>query len=113
MTRSSTRSFRLALLIAAAGIVPLLAACGDDSAAREGVPEDPATGSACASLARYLADRDARADGTLRWTVEQGFEMGRPSLIEIEADKGRGSVREVRVGGRSVMMGEGTLAVPE
>ena len=77
------------------------------------IPEDPATGSACASLARYLADRDARADGTLRWTVEQGFEMGRPSLIEIEADKGRGSVREVRVGGRSVMMGEGTLAVPE
>ena len=42
MTRSSTRSFRLALLIAAAGIVPLLAACGDDSAVREVTPEDPA-----------------------------------------------------------------------
>jgi len=77
------------------------------------IPEDPATGSACASLARYLADRDARADGTLRWTVEQGFEMGRPSLIEAEADKMAGRVTQVRVGGKSVMMGEGTLTVPD
>ena len=77
------------------------------------IPEDPATGSACASLARYLADRDTRADGTLRWTVEQGFEMGRPSLIQAEADKAAGRVTEVRVGGTSVMMGEGTLTVPD
>ena len=78
-----------------------------------GIAEDPATGSACASLARYLADRDARTDGTLRWTVEQGFEMGRPSLLEVEADKQGGRVVEVRVGGQSVMMGEGMLTVPD
>ena len=91
---------------------------GHDVRARVFVPglniaEDPATGSACASLARYLADRDARTDGTLRWTVEQGFEMGRPSLIQAEADKAAGRVTEVRVGGTSVMMGEGTLTVPD
>ena len=31
------------------------------------VPEDPATGSACAALGGYLAVRDPRPDGTLRW----------------------------------------------
>ena len=47
-----------------------------------GVAEDPATGSACAAFAGYLGKRDASADGTLRWVVEQGFEMGRPSILE-------------------------------
>lgn len=90
---------------------------GHDVRARVFVPglnitEDPATGSACASLGRYLADRDPRQDGTLRWTVEQGFEMGRPSLIELEVEKAAGAVTTVRVGGASVMMGEGVLDVP-
>jgi trans-2,3-dihydro-3-hydroxyanthranilate isomerase len=77
-----------------------------------GVPEDPATGSACAALGGYLAARDARRDGALRWTVEQGFEMGRPSIVEIEVERDGGAARAVRVGGRSVMMCEGTIAVP-
>ena len=76
------------------------------------VPEDPATGSACAALGGYLAMRDARADGTLRWVVEQGFEMGRPSILEIEVDKSGGAITAVRVGGASVMMSEGTIEVP-
>ena len=75
------------------------------------VAEDPATGSACAALAGYMAARDHLADGTLCWVVEQGFEMGRPSLIEIEADKAAGAVIAIRVGGSSVMMAEGTLRV--
>ena len=72
------------------------------------VIEDPATGSACACLAGYLAARVPR-DGTLRWVVEQGFEMGRPSIIEIEADKRNGEITGVRVGGRSVMVSKGEL----
>jgi trans-2,3-dihydro-3-hydroxyanthranilate isomerase len=76
------------------------------------VPEDPATGSACAALGGYLATRDTRQDGTLRWVVEQGFEMGRPSIIEIEVDKAAGAVTAVRVGGATVMMSEGTIEVP-
>ncbi|HVX41086.1 MAG TPA: PhzF family phenazine biosynthesis protein [Gemmatimonadaceae bacterium] len=76
-----------------------------------GVPEDPATGSACVALAGYLAWRDARADGTLRWVVEQGFEMGRPSILEIEADKRAGVVTAARVGGRSVIVCDGTMAL--
>jgi trans-2,3-dihydro-3-hydroxyanthranilate isomerase len=75
------------------------------------VPEDPATGSACAALGGYLAARDTRQDGTLRWVVEQGFEMGRPSIIEVEADKAGGAITAVRVGGASVTMGEGSIRV--
>ena len=75
------------------------------------VPEDPATGSACAALGGYLAARDTRRDGTLRWVVEQGFEMGRPSLLEVEADVARGTVRAVRVGGATVLLCEGTMAI--
>jgi trans-2,3-dihydro-3-hydroxyanthranilate isomerase len=74
-----------------------------------GVAEDPATGSACVALAGYLAARDARTQGTLRWIVEQGFEMGRPSILEIEADKKAGAVTAVRVGGRTVLVCDGTM----
>ncbi|MEP6691555.1 MAG: PhzF family phenazine biosynthesis protein [Gemmatimonadaceae bacterium] len=75
------------------------------------VPEDPATGSACAGLGGYLAARESQNDGTLRWVVEQGFEMGRPSIIEIEVDKAGGEIAAVRVGGNSVLVSEGTIAV--
>ena len=72
-----------------------------------GVPEDPATGSACAGFAGYLADRDERSDGTLQWRVEQGFEMGRPSILDIEADKKGDKITGVRVGGNSVLVSKG------
>ena len=72
------------------------------------VPEDPATGSACAGLAGYLARRTPR-DGTLRWVVEQGYEMGRPSVLEIEADKAAGAITAVRVGGEAVVVCRGEL----
>ena len=75
------------------------------------VPEDPATGSACAALAGYLAARDPRADGTLRWSVQQGVEMGRPSRLELEVDRKDGRTTAVRVGGSSVLVSEGTMRV--
>ncbi len=76
------------------------------------VLEDPATGSACAALGGYLAARDPRSDGTLRWVVEQGYELGRPSVLEVEADKAAGVITAVRVGGPSVMVCEGTVRIP-
>ncbi len=74
-----------------------------------GIAEDPATGSAATALGGYLAARDTAADGTLRWTVEQGYEMGRPSVLEIEVDKTGGEVTGIRVGGKSVMVMEGSI----
>lgn len=75
------------------------------------VPEDPATGSACAGLAGYLAPRSTQRDGAMRWRVEQGFEMGRPSIIDVEADVAAGAVTAVRVGGSSVIMAEGRMEI--
>lgn len=72
-----------------------------------GVPEDPATGSACAAFGGYLGKRDSQRDGTLRWVVEQGFEMGRPSILEVECDKSDGAITGVRVGGESVLVSRG------
>jgi len=77
-----------------------------------GMVEDPATGAAAAAFAGYLAAADPRRDGTLRWVVEQGFEMGRPSLLHVEADRSNGAVTAVRVGGASVLVGEGTMEIP-
>jgi len=74
-----------------------------------GVAEDAATGSAAAALAGWLAAQDAAADGTRRWRILQGDEMGRPSEITLEADITDGRPAAVRVGGRCVMVGAGTL----
>ncbi len=74
------------------------------------VPEDPATGSANACLAGYLARRSPR-DGLLSWEVAQGVEMGRPSRLHIEAHKRGGVIDAVRVGGATVLISEGTMAV--
>jgi trans-2,3-dihydro-3-hydroxyanthranilate isomerase len=74
-----------------------------------GIPEDPATGSAAAALPAVLTGGERHDTGTLAWRIEQGFEMGRPSLIDLEADVSAQGLRAVRVGGESVLIGEGSL----
>ena len=71
--------------------------------------EDSATGSANAALAALLAHHDARSDGDYAWRIAQGVEMGRPSVLEARATKQRGLVTQVRIGGESVPVTEGTL----
>lgn len=73
-----------------------------------GIAEDPATGGAACALAGLLAGREGR-DGVHRWRVEQGFEMGRPSSLDLEARVASGVVAETRVGGTAVRVGTGTL----
>jgi trans-2,3-dihydro-3-hydroxyanthranilate isomerase len=72
------------------------------------VPEDPATGSANGCLAGYLAKHRyfCKDIGDVR--VEQGYEMGRPSLLRLRA-KPAGSEIEVRVGGRAILVARGEL----
>lgn len=75
-----------------------------------GIGEDPATGAAASALAGCLHALDAR-DGSFRWAIEQGYEMGRPSLIGLEAEAGDGRITAVRVDGRSVLVSEGWIDV--
>jgi trans-2,3-dihydro-3-hydroxyanthranilate isomerase len=81
-----------------------------------GVPEDPATGSAAGPLAAYLALHGAVpggvANGRGRFVIDQGVEMGRPSLLEAEVVVDAASrPTAVFVAGRAVLMMEGTLEV--
>ena len=76
-----------------------------------GIEEDPATGAAASAFAGYL--RVHEANNTVRqWTVEQGFEMGRPSILTIQAEKTEGKITAVQVGGQSVMVSEGVIEIP-
>lgn len=65
-----------------------------------GIEEDPATGSAAASLGIYLADRI----GPIELEIDQGVELGRPSKLRLSAREG-----EVDVGGRCELIFEATL----
>ncbi len=76
-----------------------------------GIAEDPATGSAASSLAGVLALTAAQQSGTQRWLVEQGFEMQRPSFIDVEADLTNGVITAVRVGGQAVLISQGEMRV--
>lgn len=76
------------------------------------VPEDPATGSAAAALGAYLGARDTTGATQLHYVVEQGFEMGRPSILVIDVDKADGNVSSVHVGGEAVMVSEGAITIP-
>ena len=74
-----------------------------------GIPEDPATGSATALLAAQLLASEGLSDGTHRWQLEQGYEMGRPSDLVLEADVGGGTLNAVRVAGQAVQIMSGML----
>jgi trans-2,3-dihydro-3-hydroxyanthranilate isomerase len=77
------------------------------------IVEDPATGAAVTALAALLARRDPAGDGTLRWIIDQGVEMGRPSRLFVEADVSAGRLTAVRVGGGCVAVSEGEMTLPD
>lgn len=74
-----------------------------------GIPEDPATGSAAAALPGQIALSQKLADGTYRWVIEQGYEMGRPSRIHATVETAGGAVKSVRIGGEAVSVMKGQL----
>jgi trans-2,3-dihydro-3-hydroxyanthranilate isomerase len=77
-----------------------------------GIEEDPATGSGAVALASVLAGRLSASDGLFTWHIEQGVVMGRPSYIEASAEKRGGRVTRVKVGGATVLVGQGEMNVP-
>jgi trans-2,3-dihydro-3-hydroxyanthranilate isomerase len=74
-----------------------------------GIPEDPATGSATAIFAAQINAAESLATGTHTWHLEQGYEMGRPSNLRLEADVVNAKLKSVRVGGGAVRMMDGSL----
>jgi len=75
------------------------------------MPEDPATGSAAAALSGAIHHFDGLLDGNHPLVIEQGVEMGRPSLIHLHIDCAGNQVSHVRIGGQAVRVAEGKLLV--
>ncbi len=72
------------------------------------MPEDPATGSACGCLGGYLIEHKYFSKDSIDIQVEQGYEMGRPSLLRLQASRKPGHI-EIHVGGRVIMVSKGLL----
>jgi len=74
-----------------------------------GIREDPATGSAAAAFTGVLAHSGRLSDGDHAITIEQGYEMGRPSLIRLAMTMQAGKLASASIGGDAVVVTEGTL----
>ena len=75
----------------------------------DGVPEDPATGSANCAAVGLLASLDTTQDGQLDYQITQGIEMGRPSELSARVVKSKGQIEAVRIGGASVLVMRGDI----
>jgi trans-2,3-dihydro-3-hydroxyanthranilate isomerase len=74
-----------------------------------GVAEDPATGSAAAAFAGLIAASGKRSDGEHTIIIEQGYEMGRPSLMQLDITLRGGALTSAAIGGDAVIVSEGTI----
>jgi trans-2,3-dihydro-3-hydroxyanthranilate isomerase len=74
-----------------------------------GLYEDPATGSAVAAFAGVVEAFDRPGDGEHMMTIEQGFEMGRPSLIALGLRIEDSAIASATIGGSVVIVSSGSL----
>ncbi|MBT2649828.1 PhzF family phenazine biosynthesis protein [Bacillus sp. ISL-34] len=71
-----------------------------------GIPEDAATGSSNGCLASYLVKYRYFENSEINVRVEQGYEIGRPSLLFLKAGYETGKIN-VHVGGKVVKIAQG------
>jgi trans-2,3-dihydro-3-hydroxyanthranilate isomerase len=74
-----------------------------------GIVEDPATGGAAAAFAGVLAKYAGLQDGHYDMTIEQGYEMGRPSQLHLALTLSGGVLTAASIGGGAVVVTEGTI----
>lgn len=77
----------------------------------DNVIEDPATGSASGALSALLVSLLPDSDLDMDIVIEQGVEMGRRSMIELNVRKSEGLVRSVRIAGRCISVMQGTISL--
>jgi len=73
-----------------------------------GIPEDPATGSANGCLAAYLVKHRYFNSDAVNIKVEQGFEIGRKSILCLQSSMKNGKI-DINVGGKVIKIAEGKL----
>jgi trans-2,3-dihydro-3-hydroxyanthranilate isomerase len=78
-------------------------------APRLGVHEDPATGAAAAAFAGALLRFAPPGNGEHDFPIEQGYEMGRPSLITLSMTIRDGHLAAAAISGEAVTVSEGSI----
>ena len=76
-----------------------------------GISEDPATGSAAAALAGYISKYLEKQDGEFSHVIEQGFEINRPSIIEMTFSQKNNQIESVKIKGNAVIFSEGKISI--
>jgi trans-2,3-dihydro-3-hydroxyanthranilate isomerase len=76
-----------------------------------GGSEDPATGSAACAFAAVACAFERPEDGEHTIVIEQGYAIGRPSLIVLTMQVSGGQLIQAGVGGACVKIGEGFLTI--
>ena len=74
-----------------------------------GIREDPATGAAAAAFAGVVMDIARPADGEHRFVIEQGYEIGRPSRIELGMMVEGGALTRATIGGGAIIVSDGHI----
>ena len=81
-------------------------------APHDGIPEDPATGSAAAPFGAYAATYGLiNPAPKASLTIQQGVEMGRPSEIRVEVARKDSGAFAIRIGGRCAIVGSGEFTL--
>ena len=71
-----------------------------------GFVEDPATGSANGNLAGYMLKYNCFGSKKIKYNVNQGAQIGRPSLLRVDAEKSDGTYM-IKVGGKVFLIADG------
>ncbi len=74
-----------------------------------GVPEDPATGSAAGPFGCYLFAN--KIEKKFPVILEQGFEIGRPSILKVDIESNKQKITGVKVSGDVVLVSEGKMII--
>lgn len=81
-----------------------------------GIAEDPATGAASGPLGCYLVRHglvQPAEVGSSQMVSEQGFELGRPSLVQVKIELDGQHITDVSIGGQCYFMGKGWITLAE
>jgi trans-2,3-dihydro-3-hydroxyanthranilate isomerase len=76
----------------------------------DGVPEDPATGSAAGPLGVHLARHGLISFGE-QIEITQGVEIGRPSKLFVRIDGSAEQIERVECGGSAVVVARGEFVL--
>ncbi len=74
-----------------------------------GISEDPATGSAAGPFGCYLVKNQISHEK--QFILEQGMEIGRPSILKVNIEGDKDEIKSVKVSGNVVFVSEGKMYI--